>query len=78
MQAIVYTVESRLLSYTQNPSSSAYTQLWVLYTWDELVMRISHVGKPLHELEDLSSIICTLTVHVVEGALFITVSCLHL
>ncbi len=35
--------------YTQNPSFSAYTQHWVLYTWDELMMSISQVGtcKPL-------------------------------
>ncbi len=30
--------------YTQNPGSSAYTQHWVLYTWDELIMSISQVG----------------------------------
>ncbi len=35
--------------YTQNPGSSAYTQHWVLYTWDQLIMSISQVGKPLHE-----------------------------
>ncbi len=39
---------------TQNPGFSAYTQHWVLYTctWDELIMSISQVGKPLHELEE--------------------------
>ena len=37
--------------YTQNPGSSAYTQHWVLYNQDELIMSISQVGKPLHELE---------------------------
>ena len=39
-------------SYTQNPGSSAYTQHRVLYTWDQLIMSISQVGKPLHELEE--------------------------
>ncbi len=38
--------------YTQNPGSSAYTQHWVLYTWDELIMSISQIGKPLHEFEE--------------------------
>ncbi len=38
--------------YTQNPSFSGYTQHWVLYTWDELIMSISQVGKPLHEFEE--------------------------
>ncbi len=37
---------------TQNPGFSAYTQHWVLYTWDELIMSISQVGKPLHEFEE--------------------------
>ncbi len=27
-----------------------YTQHRVLYTWDDLIMSISQVGKPLHEL----------------------------
>ena len=39
-------------SHTQNLGSSAYTQQWVLYTWDELIMSISQVGKLLHELEE--------------------------
>ncbi len=39
--------------FTQNPGFSAYTQHWVLYTWDELIMSISQVlGKPLHEFEE--------------------------
>ncbi len=38
--------------YTQNPGFSAYTQHSVLYTWDELLMSISQVGKPLHESEE--------------------------
>ncbi len=37
---------------TQNPGFSAYTQHWVLYTWDVLIMSISKVGKPLHEFEE--------------------------
>ncbi len=37
---------------TQNPGFSAYTQHWVVYTWDELIMSISQVGKPLHEFEE--------------------------
>ncbi len=37
---------------TQNPGFSAYTQHWVLYTWDELTLSISQVGKPLHEFEE--------------------------
>ena len=32
--------------------SSAYTQHWVLHTWDELIMGISQVGRPLHEFEE--------------------------
>ncbi len=45
----------RVQQYTQNPGFSTYTQHWVLYTWDELIMSISQVGKPLHEFkEDLS------------------------
>ncbi len=43
---------SKAVSYTQNPSSSAYTQDWDLYTWDELITSISQVGKPLHEIEE--------------------------
>ena len=43
---------SPLDAVTQNPGFSAYTQHWVLYTWDELIMSISQVGKPLHELEE--------------------------
>ncbi len=39
------------LSYTQNPGSSTYTQQWVLYTWDELILSISQVAKPLHEFQ---------------------------
>ncbi len=38
--------------FTQNPGSSAYTQQWVLYTWDDLIISISQVGKPLHEFEE--------------------------
>ncbi len=37
---------------TQNTGSLAYTQHWVLYTWDELIMSISQVEEPLHELEE--------------------------
>ncbi len=37
---------------TQNPGFSAYTQHWVLYTWDELITSISQVGWPLHEFEE--------------------------
>ena len=37
---------------TQNPGSSVYTQHWVLYTWDEHIMSISQVGKPIHEFEE--------------------------
>ncbi len=43
---IIYTFD-----FTQNPGSSAYTQHWVLYPWDELIISISQVhevGKPLH------------------------------
>ena len=42
---------SMLGPYTRNPGSSAYTQHGVLYTWDRLIMSISQVGKPLHELD---------------------------
>ena len=38
--------------YTENPRSWAYTQHWVLYTWDELIMSISQVRGPLHDLEE--------------------------
>ncbi len=51
---------------TQNPGFSAYTQHWVLYTWDELTLSISQVVKPLHEFEeDLSrgSLIWTWNLH---------------
>ncbi len=49
---------------TQIPGSSAYTQHWVLYAWNELIMSISQVGKPPHGFEeDLSRsyLIWTLT-----------------
>ncbi len=37
---------------TQNPGFSAFTQYWVLHTWDELIITQYYfqVGKPLHEL----------------------------
>ncbi len=38
--------------FTQNPGFSGYTQHWVLYTRDELIMSLSQVGKPLHEFEE--------------------------
>ena len=38
--------------YTQNPGSSVYTQHWVFYTWDELIISISQEGKPLHKFEE--------------------------
>ncbi len=41
--------------YTQNAGSPAYTQHWVLYTWDEHIMSISQVGKPLYEFKEDSS-----------------------
>ena len=44
-----------LSPYTQNPGFSAYTQHWVLYTWDELTISISQVGKPLHEFDEDSN-----------------------
>ncbi len=46
------TIKTRRAKYTQNPGSSAYTQHWVLYTWDLLIMSISQVVKPLHEFEE--------------------------
>ena len=42
--------------YTQNPGFSAYTHHWVLNTWDELIMSISQVGKPLHVFMSLNRI----------------------
>ena len=42
-------------SFTQNPGFSAYTQHWVLHSWDELIMSISQVGKALHEFEEILS-----------------------
>ena len=46
-----YAILHMIFSSTQIPGSSAYTQHWVLYPWDELIISISQVhevGKPLH------------------------------
>ncbi len=39
-------------THTESSGSSACTQHLVLYTWDELTLSISKVGKPLHEFEE--------------------------
>ncbi len=42
----------------QNHGSSAYTQHWVLYTWNELIMSISQIAQEadlVEEVEDSSN-----------------------